>query len=49
MSDSLEIYEKWMRYALIEGIKAFDSGEVPIGAIIVKDGEDLLPVLGLED
>ena len=37
MSDNLEIYEKWMRYALIESIKAFDSGEIPIGAIIVKD------------
>ena len=37
MSDNLEIYDKWMRYALIESIKAFDSGEIPIGAIIVKD------------
>lgn len=31
------IYEKWMRLALVEAIKAFDSGEVPIGCIIVKE------------
>ena len=37
MSDKIEIYEKWMRFALVEAIKAYDSGEVPIGAIVVKD------------
>ena len=31
------IYEKWMRLALVEAIKAFDSGEVPIGCVIVKE------------
>ena len=32
-----KIYEKWMRFALVEAIKAFDSGEVPIGCVIVKE------------
>jgi tRNA(adenine34) deaminase len=29
---------RWMGEALIEAGKAFDEGEVPIGAVIVKDG-----------
>ena len=36
---NLEVYEKWMKYALIEAVKAFDAGEVPIGCIIVKDNK----------
>ena len=32
-----EIYEKWMRFALVEAIKAFDCGEVPIGCVVVKE------------
>ena len=32
-----KIYEKWMRFALVEAIKAFDCGEVPIGCVVVKD------------
>ncbi|MEA4922333.1 MAG: tRNA adenosine(34) deaminase TadA [Eubacteriaceae bacterium] len=31
--------EKYMRQALIEAEKAADMGEVPVGAVIVKDGE----------
>lgn len=31
--------EKWMRLAMEEARKAGDLGEVPIGAIIVKDGQ----------
>ena len=31
--------EKYMKLALKEAQKAYDKGEVPIGAIIVKDGE----------
>lgn len=31
--------EQYMREALIEAKKAFDKGEVPIGAVIVKDSE----------
>jgi len=30
--------EKWMEEALVEAAKAADIGEVPIGAVIVKDG-----------
>jgi tRNA(adenine34) deaminase len=30
--------EHFMRAALQEALKAFDDGEVPIGAVIVKDG-----------
>ena len=33
------IYEKWMKFALLEAIKAFDSGEVPIGCVIVKNNK----------
>ena len=31
--------EKWMRLALEEAKIAFEAGEVPIGAVIVKNGE----------
>ena len=31
--------EKYMRLALKEAKKAFETGEVPIGAVIVKDGK----------
>jgi len=30
--------QKWMKEALIEAAKAADMGEVPIGAVIVKNG-----------
>jgi tRNA(adenine34) deaminase len=30
--------ERWMRLALREAIKAENEGEVPVGAILVKDG-----------
>ena len=30
---------RFMKEALLEAQKAFDKGEVPIGAVIVKDGE----------
>ena len=36
---NVEVYKKWMKYALIEAVKAFDAGEVPIGCIIVKDNK----------
>jgi tRNA(adenine34) deaminase len=35
MTDS----EKFMKEALIEAQKAFDAGEVPIGAVMVRNGE----------
>ena len=31
--------EKYMRLALKEAEKAYETGEVPIGAVIVKDGK----------
>ena len=31
--------EKYMRKALREAERAFDEGEIPIGCIIVKDGD----------
>lgn len=31
--------EKWMKKALKEAQKAFDDGEVPIGAVVVCDGK----------
>jgi len=30
--------EKWMKLALNEAIKAENEGEVPVGAILIKDG-----------
>ena len=30
--------EKWMQIAIQEAIKAEKEGEVPVGAILVKDG-----------
>ena len=36
--DKKKVYEKWMKYAVVEAVKGLDSGEVPIGAIIVNDG-----------
>lgn len=36
--DRLE-HERWMRAALDEAVMAGEKGEVPIGAVIVKDGE----------
>ena len=35
----IAIYEKWMKYALLEAIKAYDAGEVPIGCIVVKNSK----------
>ena len=31
--------EKYMKIALDEARKAYDEGEIPVGAVIVKDGE----------
>jgi len=31
--------ERWMRHALLLAERALDLGEVPVGALIVKDGE----------
>ncbi len=31
--------EHWMRLALDEALRAADAGEVPVGAVLVKDGE----------
>tara|TARA_Y100000590_G_C15610014_1_gene973473 strand:- start:197 stop:664 length:468 start_codon:yes stop_codon:yes gene_type:complete len=36
MSNNIEVYEKWMRYAIIEAVKGLEDGEVPIGAVIVS-------------
>ena len=33
------MYENYMKEALKEAQKAYELGEIPIGAIIVKDGE----------
>jgi tRNA(adenine34) deaminase len=31
--------EQWMRYALNRAIQAGERGEVPVGAVLVKDGD----------
>jgi len=33
-----ETDKRWMKVAYEEGLKALDEGEVPIGAVVVKDG-----------
>ena len=33
--------EKWMRIALQEAERAASLGEIPVGAVIVKDGEEI--------
>lgn len=33
--------EKWMRIALDEAAKAAEAGEVPVGAVLVKDGQEV--------
>ncbi len=38
MDNNLQTDEKYMRLAIIEAQKAFDSDEVPIGAVIVAGG-----------
>ncbi len=37
--DILQPHERWMRYALTEARKAFEEGEVPVGAVIVHDDQ----------
>ncbi len=41
MEASPETDEKWMRIALAEAERAREAGEVPVGAVIVRDGEFL--------
>lgn len=33
------LHQDWMRVALAQAQKAFEQGEVPIGAVIVKNGQ----------
>ncbi|MDO5137703.1 MAG: nucleoside deaminase [Oscillospiraceae bacterium] len=35
----MSIDEKWMRFALEEAKIAFEEGEIPVGAVVVKEGE----------
>ena len=35
----MSIDEKWMRFALEEAKIASEEGEIPVGAVVVKDGE----------
>ena len=39
-------HEKWMRLALEEAKKAFDEGEVPVGAVLVRDTDNTLLAVG---
>ena len=32
------VHSKWMKMALDEAMKAYDKKEIPIGAIVVKNG-----------
>ena len=35
----MEEHEKWMELALREAVKALENDDIPIGAVIVKDGQ----------
>ena len=35
----MSIDEKWIRFALEEAKIAFEEGEIPVGAVVVKNGE----------
>ena len=37
--DNSNIHEKWMKYALVEAVKAYDDDEIPVGAVIIKDNQ----------
>lgn len=37
--DARDRYERYMRLALVEAGKAAACGEVPVGAVVVRDGE----------
>ncbi len=41
MSERMIQDEKWMRIALEEAKIAMEEGEVPVGAVIVKDGREI--------
>jgi len=41
--------EYYMKKALIEAYKAFNSNEVPVGAVIVKDGKIIAKSFNLKD
>ena len=38
MSSYMSVHEKWMKIALQEAEKALQAKEVPVGAVIVKEG-----------
>ena len=35
--NKIKNHEKWMKYALVEAIRAYDNDEVPVGAVIIKN------------
>lgn len=39
MESQTQKHEDWMRQALVEAKKAAEKDEVPVGALIIKDGE----------
>ena len=39
MTAQIQDHEKWMKSAFREAEKAFEKGEVPIGAVVVKKGQ----------
>ena len=38
MSTQMQEHEKWMKFAIQEAEKAFHAKEIPVGAVVVKDG-----------
>ena len=38
MSTQMQEHEKWMKFDIQEAEKAFHAKEIPVGAVVVKDG-----------
>ena len=38
MNSKVKEHEKWMKFAIQEAEKAFNAKEIPVGAVVVKEG-----------
>jgi tRNA(adenine34) deaminase len=41
MASRIDEHERWMRQALVEAKEAAETGDVPVGALLVRDGQVL--------
>ena len=38
MNSKIKEHEKWMKFAIQEAEKAFNAKEIPVGAVVIKEG-----------